>query len=432
MDLNTINLMNKSKLFYSNDHQEILRESRNDTLLSRYTYRKQYLELNYSGIRYSLFGSWSRDMINFDNVLNTDYTHVNMTPIGQNFTLKFQTAIQDWTLQPGIYYSFSRVQDTLFIHQFPTSDISAYNSYFFNLLPETFGDTIPFQNAYDAFQFEILGQNIKDEGGLFFDIKYRHRSNRLSEAHINTGSNVKLQGPRESLCTLNYSSINVKAAWKLNKHSMIRMGLNYNFLPLNWHHTVFPDDPDTLDIVTLAQGNTRSLNSQLGYHLLSKPLNAHFTVAGGMMSNTTHASTPVLGYILRILPISHQGDFDLTSRYIMATSHIDYPLHMNKSTITPRLDLTAARFWSEINLEALLQFGLEDIDLQEQYIHAAYITAIACKADIALNSDLFLNIDIEQVIPYIKTISPVIIPPPPDGIKRYGGLSVSMGVSMTW
>ncbi|MEA2077039.1 MAG: hypothetical protein U9O95_03375 [Candidatus Marinimicrobia bacterium] len=415
-------------LNYDIEHQELFRESRNDTLLSRYTLRKQNIELNYQFEKFSFFASWSGNIIDMADMLNTDYTNSGFRPGSNNFDLKAQTKIYGWLLQPGIHYSFSRTNDTLFVTDFPVSEMTAYNNYFFNLLPETFGDTIPYHNASDNFHIELLASDHK----LMFYLKYSNSSNRLTESHINTSSNDKLNGPRESLCKFTYSGIKAFAGGRANKYSFFWLGLNYNFAPIDWKHTVFPSVPDTLEIIQIADGKTQSFNTQFGYHLLSFPFNLQTAISIGFIKNSTRASTPVLGYVLKILPISHQAELDFASTYLLAHVHFDYPLKAGKSIFTPRIDMIASRFRSDVSLLALLQFGLEDIDIQELYVHAAYIASIGCEAKIALNRDLFLTLEADQLLPYVKTISPEPPPPIPSDIKRYGGLSISAGVSMSW
>ncbi len=415
-------------LSYGIDHQEMLRESESDTLLSRYTLREQHIELNYQYKKFSLFTSWSRNILTLSNAFNTDYTNTNPRPISNSFNLKAQTEIKNWLIQPGIHYAYSRLNDTLFISEYPVSKTNSYNNYFFDLLPETFGDTISYQNSFDNFYFELLASDQR----LLFYVKYSNTSNRLSESHINTSSNDKLSGPRETLCKLTYSHINTMAGWHATKDSYFWLGLNYSFSPLNWDHTILPGTPVASEIDTIAGANTRSFNAQLAYQLLTHPFNFHAILSSGTVRNSTMARTPVLGYVLKILPISHRADIYLTSSYILTHLHFDYPLKTGNLVFTPYVDMIASRFWSDISLLALLQFGLEDIDYQEQYIHAAYIASIGCKTKIALNQNLFLTFNVDQLLPYIKTISPEPPSPTSSDTKRYGGLSIFGGVSMGW
>jgi hypothetical protein len=415
-------------LNYGIEHQELLRESKNDTLLSRYTLREQHVELNYTFKKFSIYTSWSRNILSMSDAFNTDYTSTNPRPISNGFNLKAQTKINNWLLQPGIHYAFSSLSDTLFINEYPVSETIAYNNYLFNLLPETFGDTIPYQNSFNNYYVELLASDQR----LLFYLKYTNTINRLTESHINTSSNDKLNGPRETLCKLNYSHIRAIAGWHATRNSYVWMGLNYSFSPLNWDHTILPDTPVASEIDTIAKSNTQSFNAQLAYQLLRFPVNFQAILSSGNVRNTSMARTPVLGYVLGILPVSHRADIDLRSSYILTHLHFDYPLKTGNSVFTPYVDMIASRFWSDISLLALLQFGLEDIDYQEHYIHAAYIATIGCKAKIALNQDLFLTFNVDQLLPYIKTISPEPPTPIPSDIKRYGGLSISAGVSMSW
>ncbi len=276
----------------------------------------------------------------------------NDTPVLNNFDLKAQTKINTWLIQSGIHYDFSRENDTLFVTEFPMSERNAYNNYFFDLLPETFGDTIPYHTASDNFDIELSASDRK----FLFHLKYSNSSDRLMESHLNTSSNDDLSGSRESLCKLSYSGIQALAGVRANNYSFFRLGLNYNYVPIDWKHTLFPSTPDTTEIVQIANGRTQSFNAQIGYNLLSFPFNFNATIASGYINNSTRASTPVLGYVLRILPISHQAELDLTSTYLLAHIHFDYPLKAGRSIFTPRIDVISSRFRSDVSLLALLQF----------------------------------------------------------------------------
>ena len=417
----------KPMLYYNIDHQELLRESLNDTLLSRYTIRSQNLRFLYIGKDLLYDASWSRKVLNINDILNSDYSYTDITP--ESHTLKFniQTSVKKYLLTSGIQYAFSRTSDTLFISDYPLSDQGAMNSYFFDLLPQTFGDTLPYRYASDMFKTHF---RISDRQFMFY-LEYSQYAIRLNESHTNTSNNA-LNGPRKSICKLRYSGLKALGSWKINEHSLIWVGANYMALPLNWKHTVFPDNPDTLERVNIADGNTQSLNAQLGYQSLTFPVNIKATIASGFTTNTSEASTPVLGYVLGFLPISHQANMTIANTYLLAYLHGDYPIEKGGFILTPRFDLVAGRVWTDISIQALLQFGLEDIDIQEKYVHAVYITSFACSAQLPINKDLSIWLDVEQLIPFVKTVSPVTPAPPPDDIKRYGGLSIKAGVSMTW
>ena len=422
----------RSYLHYDINHHELLRETKNDTLLSRYTLRQQNFKFNFDVNKYSINASWSRNLLGLTDLFNTNYTSYSPKIISNNIGLKTQTRFKEWLIQPGINYSFLRTQDTLFIHDFPRSDITAVNSYFFDLLPETIGDTLPYHNSLDAFQIELLTSKRKRDQNIFFYLSFANTIDRFTESHNNTSSNEKLYGPRETCLTFNYSTIKAQAGWQVNTHSLFWTGINYNFSPLSWKHTIFPNEPDTTEIIQLAHGKTTLFQAQFGYKTLSLPIGLQATLSTGYLTNIAEARTPVLGYVLRILPISHQANLMTTSNYLLTHIHLDYPFKARNLFILPKLDLIATRFWTDISLEALLQFGLEDIDFQQHYIHAIYIASMGLEATISLNSDLFLTFEAEQMIPSVKTVFPITPSPTPSDIKKYGGLSISVGVSMVW
>ena len=123
-----------SMIDYSVSHQELYRATRNDTLLSRSTYRDQHLQFNYHFKRFDLYTSWIRKVFDIDDLFNSDYTITDFIPISHKFDLTLDTRIHNWRIKPGISFFFSSTKDTLFIPKYPSSDQSSLNNYFFDLL----------------------------------------------------------------------------------------------------------------------------------------------------------------------------------------------------------------------------------------------------------------------------------------------------------
>lgn len=417
-----------TRLDYKVDHQELFRASLNDTLLSRYTIRGQSLDLDYQGKKYALQGSWKRQVFDIDDVFNNDHFETSLRPVSNTLRLKACTKLGAWRLEPGVSFAISSSQDTLFIVDFPQNDVAAMNTYFLDLLPETFGDTIFYRNNYRSADLELFAKRKR----LQFFISYSGLINTFEESHLNTSSDPDLAGPRESRLEIKRNAFRVQAGWEFNKNNLLWAGFIYHDLPLDWRQTLYPSDPIPMDIEELGAGGNRSYNAQLGLRSSISTFNISTTVSGASAFVIDSLSTPVLGYFLKILPISHQAHIRASSSRIAGTFHLDKPLYINRSLITPRFDVFASRFWSDIDFNALLEFGLDDIQVTESYIHDLFLFSFGCDADIALNRDLYLFVDIEQLIPYLRTVSPSQPPKPPDEIKRYGGLSVQAGVSMHW
>ena len=418
-----------SMIDYSVSHQELYRATRNDTLLSRSTYRDQHLQFNYHFKRFDLYTSWIRKVFDIDDLFNSDYTITDFKPISHKFDLTLDTRIHNWRIKPGISFFFSSTKDTLFIPKYPSSDQSALNNYFFDLLPGTFGDSIRFNHSGNSIKGELQASHAK----FTVYVSYQYMFNRLIESHENTSSYPGLAGPRESLAILDNTNIRLKVNYAIDPKNSIWGGADLSVLPLDWHHSVYPGDPIPSEIIQLAGGRNSHVSAQLGYRTKFDNFRIESTVSIGNLNISDTASTPVMGYFMAFFPISHQADLTLNSRYALARIHADYFWKIGRSAILPRLDIIAMRSWSDVDFSALLEFGLEDIQVRERYIHASYLIAPGCDAHIFLNQDLFLDLKLEQMIPYIKTVSPEPPPPPPpDGTKRYGGLSVEIGVSMTW
>ena len=231
---------------------------------------------------------------------------------------------------------------------------------------------------------------------------------------------------------MNSYDIDVIGGWHKDHTSTLWGGFRYRSLPFDWHHTEFPDEPDTTEIIQLGNGKNSVSTAHLSYNGCISGFEFQFSLLGGVGSCLDTARTPVLGYAWFILPISHQADLCVSSAYFGGYIHADRRIDWGNSYFTPRVDIFAIRTYTDLAFNALLEFGLEDIQFEEHYVHAVYIASLGCTANIALNHDLHLTLDAEQLIPYVKTVSPEQPSPHPSDIKRYGGLTVSAGISMNW
>ncbi|MFA6617741.1 MAG: hypothetical protein WCT23_01570 [Candidatus Neomarinimicrobiota bacterium] len=422
----------KNALYYAVDHKELLRESKNDSLVSRYTLRKQFIEYTQLFKNFSLHFDYSRNILNFSDILNNYYTASDPLPISYSFGIKTGVLHSGMNIQPGFNFSFSTLQDTLFIKNFPRSETKIYNDYFFDLLPGTLGDTIYYGDNYYKLDLDLLLDKIEEERGFSFYTRFTSSRNLFSEEHINTGKSKKLQGPRASLNSLGSRKYLGQFSLKLNRTSLLKFTIDLSSSPLDWSHTVFPHDPDTLEIIRLVNSKLNSYSCRLGYELLDKPIKFDISLYTGGLYLNSHIATPVLGYLFSLLPIAHQGDIDLSTQYFHFISHFDYPIDLGFMNITPSLDMLNGLYSTRLDILALLQFGIEDIDMSEEYLHFASISSLGINSKFILSPDLYMDLNISQLIPVIKQLSPEALTPEPSELKRYGGLSISLGVGMSW
>jgi len=424
--------MLSSRLGYESVHHELLRESYTDSLFSRYTLRSQRVSTHFSNGSHAVSASWARSVYTIADAFYTPYTYTGIRPVAHDLQCAFHTTLKGVHVGPAIRYRYSTSADTLFVREFPKSEISAYNTYFFNLLEPTFGDTLPYRNQYHlyhaTFPFDV---GYGPDHRFYFSIAFTGSRNDLSESHVNTGRFEVLQGPRETLCRSHSLSWELFSAWRFHTHSMFWLAYRHDRASLAWRHILFPHEPDTVEIIDLAEGESTYRSLRFGYRMLSAPLDLKVQGSGGILQGYLSLSTPVLGYFLRFLPIAHQGTATGSMRYILFNAYADYPLQKGGFIITPRLDLIIARARTDLELDARLQFGLQDILIENYYIHDFYILTPGCKMLIPLWDEVSLSLDIEQILPIIKTVYPEPPPLPPD-IRRYGGLTISAGVQMSW
>ncbi len=419
-------------LNYSLDHLELLRASRNDTLLSRYTIRQQHIKCTQKlkDINYRI--DYHRNILDINDLFNNDYTRSTIKPDIQTIEGKIQFRMGHYLLIPGLGFSFSTFSDTLFIKKYPVSEERIYNDYFFDLLPGTFGDSILYNNTYNKFNSNLYIERMNATRGFSLYLDYSITHNKLNERHWNLGDVNQLQGPRESLVHFKTINFNSLVLLKVDTNAVLKLGMTFNHTPIDWSHTVFPNDPDTLEIIKLNSGKLNSFSGTFAYAHTNTKTNFDLSLRFGRTGGSSHLATPVLGYVFSILPIAHQGDITLTTHYIQFRSHIDHSFNMGIFELTPRFDIISGYYFSHLNALALLQFGIEDINIDKQYQHIAIFASPGINSKFFLNSDLHINLNISQLIPFIKQLKPEPIPVEPGNIKYYGGLSISMGVGMTW
>ncbi len=419
-------------LDYDVSHQEILRESRNDSLLSRYTLRSQALSFRYPLKGGTLHGSGKRSVYGIADAFQNRYVFTDPQPVSHGFTLALDHRLAGWECKPQIGYARVSESDTLRVNTYPRSETAAYNNYFFDLLPATFGDTLPWRLALHRATAALQMHREFNARHLYFSLHYTRDLIRMTESHENTGPHEKIRGPRESRLAADPFSLQFMSAWQFDEKHLLRLSYRFGRFPLGWKHTVFPDEPDTLERVELASGISALHSLQFGYRFQSGHTGSGINAAGALLHGRLSASTPVLGYVFRILPISHQCEGDGRLRYVLTHLYAKHTLKTGFFGFTPRVDLLAARIYSDYTLDAHLQFGLEDLLTEKTYIHALYMIAPGFRSEFALNPDLRLSLRAEQIIPFAKTVYPELPPPPPPEVRRYGGLSVSAGVSLTW
>ncbi|MDD3716966.1 MAG: hypothetical protein PHX07_00805 [Candidatus Marinimicrobia bacterium] len=419
-------------LRYTVSHQELLRSTRNDTVLSRYSLRQQELKFYFPSGNMEVAGIIRRSVPNMDDLFNSEYTSAAFRPLHYFFGLSPSFSFSDWQIIPDLAYAFSAFSDTVRVLKYPRSEKAAYNNYFFNLLPETFGDTLPYQYQLHHWQAGLQARKNSPFGPFFLSYRYKASRNMLTESHVNTGPYPKLAGPRESRILLGSDRHILSAAWQAGNFSLLSLEYRFTRIPLDWRHRIFPDTPDTLEIVKLAEASVKNQDFRAAFRYQNKSFQIETHAGGAFFRGDLFVSTPVLGYLFRILPISHQGTAEADISYGYLYSNAAYAFEAGPLCFRPRLDLYAARFYSKLMLDAQLEFGLEDIQFEQNYIHALYLIVPSLYGEIPLNRELLLYLNAEQVLPFFRTVYPEPEPQPPSDIRRYGGLSVEAGIAFRW
>lgn len=421
-----------ASLHYAVSHQELLRNTRNDTLLSRFSLRQQELQFSFPTPKAEMHGCIRRSLPNFADLFNSEYLSMEFRPRHYYFGISAGFRLAEWYLHPDLAYAFSTLGDTAWVLKYPRSEKAAYNNYFFNLLPGTFGDTLPYQYQLHQWRAGLQIRKYTPYGPFFLSYRYETSRNILTESHVNTGPYPKLAGPRESRALLNADRHSLSLSWQLHPTSLL--GLEYRFtgIPLDWRHRVFPDTPDTMEIVKLAEAHAKEQDFRAAYRYRNKEFQVEAHAGGAFFRGDLFVSTPVLGYLFRILPISHQGTAEADISYGYLYSNAAYTFEAGPLHLRSRLDLFAARFYSKLLLDAQLEFGLEDIQFEQNYIHALYLIVPSLYTEFPLNRELLLYLNAEQAFPFFRTVYPEPEPQPPSGIRRYGGLSVKAGISFRW
>jgi hypothetical protein len=197
------------------------------------------------------------------------------------------------------------------------------NEFFWDLLQPTFGEEIGYSWEDRGWDVEVGGRVDLAEGErLGATLRWRERRPGADVRYFNSGSKAELSGLRRADLRQEFSRWRYELAYqhRLGGDGLVRGELGYVRRRLGLR-ALQQDVPQSasgviLDRVELGdgRGSGRGLDMKIR-GMWERPARLHLEAVLGWGWSSYEAkgqgSTPVLGFRLRTLPISHQGDVDL-------------------------------------------------------------------------------------------------------------------------
>lgn len=407
---------------------EWMRQSRQDTLMNSFSTVATEIYFRYAG-------SYSVSEIDYcftDSkfIFNKDDQALNLAPDPNyhKLSVRFEAEMEKWKIRPEYIYRYSHTSDLMQVNRFPESQNDIENDYFFHLLPQTFGDSIPYSFTDRSLS---AGFNISREladRSLFFEFKHDHGDMLIIEAHENNSEHSNLQGSRESNINADYLRWSLKLGQK-KQSSACGIGFHLDVLPLTWIQTVFPirEDSIALDMIDLTDGQISDWGALVFYDLSDNVRHFSGSVFAGQLRANAQIATPVLGYTFFSLPIAHRLNGEAGALYTGFELSLSQDWQLGIFNITPSLDVLFLHLDGDIRANAQLQFGLSDIDYEEDILANACLGNIGMNGSIFLSNSLRMTAVVSQLIPYMNIISPEIIVEE-DDIEYYGGLMIKFSL----
>ena len=206
-------------------------------------------------------------------------------------------------------------------HRSPTDQ--RMNEFFWELLEPTFGEEIDYSWEDSGWDVEVGGRADLAEGErLGVTVRWRERGPRADVRYFNSGSKAALSGLRRADLRQEFSRRRYELAYqrRLGRDGRGRAEWGYVRRRLGLR-ALQRDVPQSasgvlLDRVELGDGRGSGRGLDMKVRVMwERPARLHLEAVLGWGRSSYEArgqgSTPVLGFRLRTLPISHQADADL-------------------------------------------------------------------------------------------------------------------------
>ncbi|MCK5520382.1 MAG: hypothetical protein KAI81_04655, partial [Candidatus Marinimicrobia bacterium] len=327
-----------------------------------------------------------------------------------------------------IHYNKGRTDSKQVIEEYPQSSSNDLeNIYFYSLLPECYGDKVDLNFDYSRIHGDV-GFCLKHfsyhpyvaVGQTLTDLK-------INEEHLNTSS-TRQAGLRFSELPISIVSRRYEIGLSRGGNSL---SLIYETQETDeiWRQS---DAVDHGDMNILSDGQLQHKNSFIKYESSHKMQEMILTAGRGTLNSSLMMSTPVLGYIdfFQILPISHQLYADFEANYTLQAGRIRKSIKRGPLVFWPGIHFLHSRIQMNSIINSELEYGLMNIENSEELFYDIQLYNMEFQVEYSLKS-VALHIEMNQLIPWIREMSPGIgLPPPADEKKNdfYGGLHLQAGI----
>lgn len=273
----------------------------------------------------------------------------------------------------GLSQSRSQSLDVFAFHR--SANDSRMNRYFWDLLEPTLGDRITYDIDQPYVRTDIgwavdVGQ---DRYGL--QASWQRRTTEAIVGHVNDGARDELRGPRSS--SLDHELVQRRLSLGLQRQLaatsvLLLAGYSSRDMSVRTHQLEVPRSSSgiVLDIVELGQAQAdqhgpdvmlqTAWQSSTSLQLRGSATWSHSWIQGDGAGNT-----PVLGYSLRTLPISHSGSFSLSGTLTTLAAGLQARLHGSRfGGVVEGLALRS-RYRGDTVADAQMEFGLFVAPLNE-------------------------------------------------------------------
>ena len=344
-----INLYDVSKTNLTDTHFSLWEKFTNPTLSFSYIsedlyreYRNDNQTANFSAQKYRLLFTHRLKTLDTEHRFRIGLSwDLYDTQLGNNNTpLRNNLDIDEWS--PSFEYIIDRKRyrfglrihratqrgkkQTLAINQFPHSETDPQmNRLFLDLIEPTIGREIVYSLNATNLMIETGGwisMTSKDRSGIMYRVNRTTTTAQFQ--HTNTGTKTELQGKRNTDMALNLQSKHIAFMWEHDLNEKYQIGLHTSYttrkLPLlDLKPQTIPQSSNgiALDIEDLADGiaDTRGYEAQIeGQKSFSNRLKLNGFIGFGKTNHTGNGngSTPVLGFRLGFLPISHAANITVS------------------------------------------------------------------------------------------------------------------------
>ncbi len=351
-------------------------------------------------IRHILSGEYNRNSTSFDNLNDKTGLVSRLRTANTNYTMTWHMTGGIFQLGGRYEYRNSTTPFTIDITAFPQSENVTTNEYFFDLLEPTFGRELTNEFNMDQTSYSLwFSTRLSWNNRLSFAMRSTDLQADWQIRYNNTGPYAKLAGNRKIDWPLN----GFGRVYKLSLFSFCQE-LSLTFFADRFSYEIDNNRPATSDVLSLGNGKFK----RSGISIESRQRLKTWELASGLsIANYTadiFLKTPVLGYYLIFLPITHSAQLDIsTSRSFSQQINITKRLKLKNISLDVGAAYTHTKFDFQVKGTADLMCGITSTNLDYPFQYSLHLFDFHANAEWRLGS-FGLKYAIRQLIPLGKRL----------------------------